>query len=124
MTLAKALDGTIGLAILESADGISLSNKVVDNEIMFSVPLLCNSLLLLNSRSESVPLSKSDSGFVAWLLELMFLTLNKESALNQALVSLGVAPDFSVEHTDGWPASSCCFNLSSSSLTCWQKGKG
>ena len=117
--LGNTFDFSTGLGFFESTAKMFPSTEfVVDNKMLFSVPLLCHSLLLLTSRRGSVPLSREDSSFFILLLEFKSLVLRGISTLDQALSSFEKAPDFSAERIDGAPSCSCCLNFCSSSLAC------
>ena len=98
------------------------SIREADSRKLFSIPLLCNSLFLLNSRSESAPLSKPD-WLIAPLLEFKLLRLwgsvpHMVPVLDQAFCSLGVTLGRSAEPGVG------CLNFSSSPLFCNNMGNG
>lgn len=124
VSLANALDWSIGLAFFDSVDSILLLSTGVDNKILFSVPGLWSSLLLLILCRESVPLSKTDSWLIVRFIEFKFLVLwgsisCRTCTLILDFVWLGVTPNLSAQHTGSTDSCcSCSFNCPSSSLIC------
>lgn len=105
-----------------SAENIFPSDKLAGGMKLFSCPLLRNSLFLLISWSDSGTLSRTDPWSVILLLLLKLqrprgLMSPIVSCLENVIVSLGVACEFSAENADDACSCSCCLNFSSSSFT-------